>query len=119
MPRLLLLIDTPEYKALHGAGYNILAYDIRNHGLSGQGNGGIAGIGLLEYRDVIGSPGGASKKLVCTGPGGAACLGVSSSSRNNRVFSARNCAVTARSPRVPPRVLRPSLTGDRHPQDPP
>jgi pimeloyl-ACP methyl ester carboxylesterase len=45
----------PEYKALHDAGYNILAYDIRNHGLSGQGNGGIVGIGLLEYRDVIGS----------------------------------------------------------------
>jgi hypothetical protein len=45
----------PEYKALHDAGYNILAYDIRNHGLSGQGSGGIAAIGLLEYRDVIGS----------------------------------------------------------------
>lgn len=45
----------PEYKALHDAGYNILAYDMRNHGLSGQGNGGTAGIGLLEYRDVIGS----------------------------------------------------------------
>ncbi len=45
----------PEYKALHDAGYNILAYDMRNHGMSGQGNGGIAGIGLLEYRDVIGS----------------------------------------------------------------
>ena len=45
----------PEYKALHDAGYNILAYDIRNHGMSGQGNGGIVGIGLLEYRDVIGS----------------------------------------------------------------
>lgn len=39
----------------HEAGYNILCYDIRNHGMSGQGNGGIAGIGLLEYRDVIGS----------------------------------------------------------------
>ncbi|MGH3693997.1 MAG: hypothetical protein ACRDRX_08430 [Pseudonocardiaceae bacterium] len=36
----------PEYKALHDAGYNVLAYDMRNHGLSGQGNGGIAGIGL-------------------------------------------------------------------------
>jgi len=45
----------PEDKALHDAGYNILAYDIRNHGMSGQGNGGIVGIGLLEYRDVIGS----------------------------------------------------------------
>jgi len=45
----------PEYKALHEAGYNVLAYDLRNHGMSGQGNGGIAGIGLTEYRDVIGS----------------------------------------------------------------
>lgn len=45
----------PEYRALHDAGYNVLAYDLRNHGLSGQGNGGIAGIGLTEYRDVIGS----------------------------------------------------------------
>ncbi|NYJ08058.1 alpha/beta hydrolase family protein [Petropleomorpha daqingensis] len=45
----------PEYKALHDAGYNVLAYDLRNHGMSGQGNGGIAGIGLTEYRDVIGS----------------------------------------------------------------
>jgi pimeloyl-ACP methyl ester carboxylesterase len=45
----------PEYKALHEAGYNVLAYDMSNHGLSGSRNGGIAGIGLLEYRDVIGS----------------------------------------------------------------
>src|SRR3984885_14878173 len=45
----------PEYKALHEAGYNVLAYDLRNHGMSGQGKGGIAGIGLTEYRDVIGS----------------------------------------------------------------
>lgn len=45
----------PEYKALHDAGYNILTYDLRNHGLSGSANGGLSGIGLLEYRDVIGS----------------------------------------------------------------
>lgn len=45
----------PQYKALHDAGYNVLAYDIRNHGRSGTGNGGLVGIGLLEYRDVIGS----------------------------------------------------------------
>lgn len=45
----------PHYKALHDAGYNILAYDIRNHGLSGQANGGNCAIGLREYRDVIGS----------------------------------------------------------------
>ncbi|CAN5676175.1 hypothetical protein BH11ACT6_BH11ACT6_40650 [soil metagenome] len=45
----------PEYKALHDAGYNILCYDLRNHGLSADGNGRTVGIGLLEYRDVIGS----------------------------------------------------------------
>ena len=45
----------PQYKALHDAGYNVLAYDLRNHGLSDSGNGGTVGIGLLEYRDVIGS----------------------------------------------------------------
>lgn len=45
----------PELKHLHDAGYNILTYDLRNHGLSGAGNGGISGLGLLECRDVIGS----------------------------------------------------------------
>jgi pimeloyl-ACP methyl ester carboxylesterase len=45
----------PEYKILHDAGYNILTYDLRNHGRSGMGSGGIIGHGLLEYRDVIGS----------------------------------------------------------------
>ena len=45
----------PKYKALHDAGYNVLAYDLRNHGLSSSGNGGISGVGLTEWRDVIGS----------------------------------------------------------------
>ncbi|WP_199809711.1 alpha/beta hydrolase family protein [Streptomyces sp. NRRL F-2799] len=45
----------PEFRALHDAGYNILCQDIRNFGLSGTGNGDTVGIGLLEYRDVIGS----------------------------------------------------------------
>ncbi|MEJ5145291.1 alpha/beta hydrolase family protein [Sphingobacterium sp. MYb388] len=45
----------PEYKILHDAGYNILTYDMRNHGRSVMGSGGINGHGLLEYRDVIGS----------------------------------------------------------------
>jgi uncharacterized protein len=45
----------PQYKALHDAGYNVLAYDLRNHGRSAAGKGGIVGIGLLEYPDVIGS----------------------------------------------------------------
>ncbi|EMG48328.1 hypothetical protein G210_1119, partial [Candida maltosa Xu316] len=45
----------PQYKALHDAGYNVLCYDIRNHGLSDDANGHTVGIGQLEYRDVIGS----------------------------------------------------------------
>jgi uncharacterized protein len=45
----------PEYRILHDAGYNILTYDLRNHGRSGMGSGGIIGHGVLEYRDVIGS----------------------------------------------------------------
>lgn len=45
----------PQYQALHNAGYNVLAYDLRNHGRSGTGSGGINGHGTLEYRDVIGS----------------------------------------------------------------
>lgn len=45
----------PELKALHGAGYNILTYDLRNCGRSGEANGGISGLGLLEARDVVGS----------------------------------------------------------------
>lgn len=45
----------PELKHLHDAGYNILTYDLRNHGRSGDGNGGLASIGLLESRDVAGS----------------------------------------------------------------
>lgn len=45
----------PKYKALHDAGYNVLVYDMRNHGRSGAGSGGLVGHGMLEYRDVIGS----------------------------------------------------------------
>lgn len=43
------------YKHLHDEGYNILTYDFRNHGLSGDANGKTFGLGLFEYRDVIGS----------------------------------------------------------------
>ena len=45
----------PELKHLHDASYNILTYDLRNCGRSGEGNGGISGLGLLECRDVVGS----------------------------------------------------------------
>lgn len=43
------------YKALHDAGYNVLTYDMRNHGLSGEANGGIAADGLYEWRDAAGA----------------------------------------------------------------
>ena len=45
----------PDYKILHDAGYNVLAYDLRNFGLSGAANGGISASGIFEARDVAGS----------------------------------------------------------------
>lgn len=43
-----------QYKHLTDAGYNVLTYDIRNHGNSGSANNGIAGIGNWEWRDCVG-----------------------------------------------------------------
>jgi hypothetical protein len=43
---------TPDYRILHEAGFNVLAYDLRNHGHSGEGNGGISSTGIYEARDV-------------------------------------------------------------------
>lgn len=45
----------PDFKILHDAGYNVLAYDLRNFGHSGAANGGIATSGIFEARDVVGS----------------------------------------------------------------
>jgi hypothetical protein len=45
----------PDYKILHDAGYNVLTYDLRNHGLSSAANGGAVTHGFTEGRDVIGS----------------------------------------------------------------
>ena len=45
----------PDYKILHDAGYNVLAYDLRNHGLSSAANGGVTTSGVTESRDVAGS----------------------------------------------------------------
>ncbi|MBC7769365.1 MAG: alpha/beta hydrolase [Phycisphaerales bacterium] len=45
----------PDYKILHDAGYNVLTYDLRNFGHSGEANGGIASSGIYEARDVLGS----------------------------------------------------------------
>ena len=43
-----------QMKHLTDAGYNVLAYDIRNHGASGAANGGLCGIGRWEWRDCVG-----------------------------------------------------------------
>ena len=45
----------PDYKILHDAGYHVLAYDLRNHGLTGAANGGVVLHGYTENRDVVGS----------------------------------------------------------------
>ncbi|GAB2552959.1 alpha/beta hydrolase family protein [Nocardia heshunensis] len=44
-----------EYQHLHEAGYNVLTYDARNHGQSGDANGFIFTWGQFESRDVAGS----------------------------------------------------------------
>lgn len=43
-----------QMKHLTDAGYNVLAYDMRNHGNSGAANGGLSGIGQWEWRDCVG-----------------------------------------------------------------
>lgn len=45
----------PDIAILHDAGYHVLAYDLRNFGLSGTANGGLTSSGRFESRDVIGS----------------------------------------------------------------
>ena len=45
----------PKYKALHDAGYNVLAYSIRNHGESAASDNEICGVGYWEWQDVLGS----------------------------------------------------------------
>ena len=46
----------PDYQNLHKAGYNIICYDLRNHGICAQGSGGTCGaLGYYEARDVVGS----------------------------------------------------------------
>lgn len=45
----------PDYKTLHEAGYNVLAYDFRNFGHSGAANSGLQSNNRFEARDVVGS----------------------------------------------------------------
>lgn len=45
----------PRYKALHDAGYNVLAYDLRSHGESGEGKDSVSGVGYYEWQEVLAS----------------------------------------------------------------
>jgi pimeloyl-ACP methyl ester carboxylesterase len=45
----------PDYKVLHDAGYNVLAFDFRNFGLSAAANGGVQSAFRYEARDVLGA----------------------------------------------------------------
>ena len=45
----------PRYKALHEAGYNVLAYDLRCHGESETGEEGVTGVGYFEWQEVLAS----------------------------------------------------------------
>lgn len=45
----------PRYKALHDAGYNVLAYDLRCHGESETGEKGVTGVGYFEWQEVLAS----------------------------------------------------------------
>ncbi|MEN7550469.1 alpha/beta hydrolase [Rapidithrix thailandica] len=44
-----------QMKHLTDAGYNVLAYDIRNHGHSGSYNNNVSGVGRFEWRDCVGA----------------------------------------------------------------
>jgi uncharacterized protein len=44
-----------DYEILHANGYNVLAFDFRNAGLSGAANGGLASNNKFETRDVFGT----------------------------------------------------------------
>lgn len=43
-----------QMKHLTEAGYNVITYDIRNHGNSSAANNGLSGIGRWEWRDCVG-----------------------------------------------------------------
>ena len=45
----------PRHKALVDAGYSVLAYDLRGHGGSGDGEGAISGVGYYEWQEVLAS----------------------------------------------------------------
>ena len=44
-----------DYRILHDNGYNVLAFDFRNFGLSGAANGNLASNNRFETRDVLGT----------------------------------------------------------------
>jgi uncharacterized protein len=44
-----------DYRILHDNGYNVLAFDFRNFGLSGDANGNLQSLNRFEARDVAGT----------------------------------------------------------------
>ncbi|MDQ1033920.1 pimeloyl-ACP methyl ester carboxylesterase [Streptomyces sp. V3I8] len=89
-----------DYRILHDAGYNVLAYDLRNHGLSGAAHGGIIGSGWLEARDVLGSLNYARERAdtrAMTVELFSRCLGANSTfaamTRQPRAFDSVRCLV--------------------------
>ncbi|MEL7209060.1 MAG: alpha/beta fold hydrolase, partial [Actinomycetota bacterium] len=45
----------PRYEALHDAGFGVLAYDLRSHGESGDGDPPVSGVGAFEWQEVLAS----------------------------------------------------------------
>ena len=89
-----------DYKILHDAGYNVLAYDLRNHGHSGVANGALVTSGIYESRDVIGALAYARLHAQLSGMAIgllSRCLGCNSTfiaaSRNPRAFDGVRCLV--------------------------
>lgn len=102
----------PDIRLLHDAGYQVLAYDLRNFGLSGAANGGVTSSGNLESRDVVGSLRYVRSRPDCAGTHLALfsrCLGANSTlfamERVPREFSDVRCVVACQ-PLSPAMVLR-------------
>lgn len=45
----------PDCAILHDAGHDVLAHDLRDHGLSGTADDGVSSSGIHEACDVVGS----------------------------------------------------------------
>lgn len=102
----------PDIRILHDACYHVLAYDLRNFGLSGAANGGVTSSGNLESRDVVGSLHYLRSRPDTAGTGIALfsrCLGADSTlfamQRAPEVFADVRCLIACQ-PLSPEMVLR-------------